>query len=57
MASPALCQLLNNSARRWPDRVAVGTAAGDRKATYRDLHALTRDLAARHKPRWSLVVR
>jgi oxalate---CoA ligase len=45
MASPTLCQLLNDSARRWPDRVAVGTAAGDRKATYRDLHALTRDLA------------
>jgi len=38
---------LSDSARRWPDRVAVGTAAGDRKATYRDLRALTRDLAAK----------
>jgi len=47
MASPTLGQLLSDSAGRWPDRVAVGTAAGDRKATYRDLHALTRDLAAK----------
>ena len=47
MASLTLCQLLNDSAHRWPDRVAVGTAAGDRKATYRDLHALTHDPAAK----------
>jgi acyl-CoA synthetase (AMP-forming)/AMP-acid ligase II len=47
MASPTLGQLLSDSARRWPGRVAVGTAAGDRKATYRDLRALTRDLAAK----------
>jgi acyl-CoA synthetase (AMP-forming)/AMP-acid ligase II len=47
MASATLGQLLNDSPRRWPGRVAVGTAAGDRKATYRDLHTLTRDLAAK----------
>lgn len=45
MASATLCELVNNSARRWPDRVAVGTAAGGRRLTYRDLGALARDLA------------
>ena len=47
MASATLCELLNDSARRWPDRVAVGTAGGDRMATYRDLDALSRDLAGK----------
>jgi len=47
MASTTLCQLLDDSARRWPDRVAVAAAGSDRKATYRDLRALARDLAAK----------
>ena len=47
MASATVCELLNDSARRWPDRVAVGTAVGDRKITYRDLDALSRDLAVK----------
>lgn len=47
MSSATLCELLTDSARRWPDRVAVGTAAGERKLTYRELGTLARDLAAK----------
>lgn len=46
MAPPTLCDLLNASARNWPDRVAIGTATGERKATYRDLESLVHDLNA-----------
>ena len=46
MAPATLCDLLNASARNWPDRVAIGTATGERKATYRDLDSLVRDLSA-----------
>jgi acyl-CoA synthetase (AMP-forming)/AMP-acid ligase II len=39
-----LSELLDDSASRWPERVAVADAAGDRALTYRDLEALVADL-------------
>jgi oxalate---CoA ligase len=41
-----LTELLHESASTWPERVAVGEAAGQRVATYRDLEALTGGLTA-----------
>ena len=50
MALPTLCELLKDSARNWPDRIAISTPTGDRKATYRD-----RDYPKDHPPRLRFI--
>jgi non-ribosomal peptide synthetase component E (peptide arylation enzyme) len=41
-----LGEVLHDSATRWPDRVAVADAAGDRTLTYRDLDTVITDLSS-----------
>jgi acyl-CoA synthetase (AMP-forming)/AMP-acid ligase II len=44
--SNTLSELLRRSARNWPERVALGTATGERAITYAGLDELVTDLAA-----------
>jgi acyl-CoA synthetase (AMP-forming)/AMP-acid ligase II len=41
-----LCELLDDSARSWPDKVAIGTADHELELSYSQLEALTGELAA-----------
>jgi acyl-CoA synthetase (AMP-forming)/AMP-acid ligase II len=47
MSITTLCDLLDASARRWPERRAIGDVAGAQRLTYQDLGALTRQVAER----------
>jgi acyl-CoA synthetase (AMP-forming)/AMP-acid ligase II len=47
MIVSTLSDLLHEGASKWPERVAVSDAAGDRAMTYRDLATLVAELTAR----------
>lgn len=46
MSFRTLYDLLHDSARHWPDRIAIGSADHDRTLSYRDLAALVDQLAS-----------